>query len=350
MQQATKVKPRPPDGLRYPYSDPPSPAGLREVAPGVHWLRMPLPFALEHINLWLLADGDGWTIVDCGFGTDETRALWQKIFAEQLGGKPVTRVVVTHFHPDHCGLAAWLAEHWGAPVHMTEPEFAAARAWYEARELHRREAQETLFRKHGLPVADALQAQRKNLFKRGVPELPAAIVPLVDSQRLHVNGREWRVISGYGHSPEHAALYCAELDVLIAGDMVLPRISTLVSVQAATPDGDPLGSFLDSLTRYAELPADTLVLPSHGLPFYGLRERVDALKQHHAARLDELVAACGTPQTGAQMMPVVFKRALDAQQTMFAMGETLAHINYLHQRGRLAHTRGDDGIHRYARA
>jgi len=132
--------------------------------------------------------------------------------------------------------------------------------------------------------------------------------------------------------------------------MVLPRISTLVSVQAATPDGDPLGSFFDSLTRYAELPADTLVLPSHGLPFYGLRERVGALKQHHAARLDELVAACGTPQTGAQMMPVVFKRVLDAQQTMFAMGETLAHINYLYQRGRLAHTRGDDGIHRYARA
>jgi glyoxylase-like metal-dependent hydrolase (beta-lactamase superfamily II) len=350
MQQATKVKPRPPDGLRYPYADPPMPAGFREVAPGVHWLRMPLPFALEHINLWLLADGDGWTIVDCGFGTDETRALWQKIFAEQLGGKPVTRVVVTHFHPDHCGLASWLAEHWGAPVHMTEPEFAAARAWYEARELHRREAQETLFQKHGLPAADAQTAHRKNLFRRGVPELPAAIVPLVDNQRLHVNGREWRVIAGYGHSPEHAALYCAELGVLIAGDMVLPRISTLVSVQAATPDGDPLGSFLDSLTRYAELPADTLVLPSHGLPFYGLRERVDALKQHHAARLDELVAACAIPQTGAQMMPVVFKRVLDAQQTMFAMGETLAHINYLHQRGRLAHTRGDDGIHRYARA
>ena len=127
MQQATKVKPRTPDRLRYPYVDPPLPTGLREVAPGVHWLRMPLPFALEPINLWLLADGDGWTIVDCGFGTDETRALWQKIFAEQLDGKPVARVVVTHFHPDHCGLAAWLAEYWGAPVHMTEPEFAAAR-------------------------------------------------------------------------------------------------------------------------------------------------------------------------------------------------------------------------------
>jgi glyoxylase-like metal-dependent hydrolase (beta-lactamase superfamily II) len=307
-------------------------------------------FALEHINLWLLADGDGWTIVDCGFGTDETRALWQKIFAEQLDGKPVTRVVVTHFHPDHCGLAAWLAEYWGAPVHMTEPEFAAARAWYEgARTAPARSAADAL------PIARSARcrcatAHRKNLFKRGVPELPASIVPLTDNQRLRVNGREWRVIAGYGHSPEHAALYCAELGVLIAGDMVLPRISTLVSVQAATPDGDPLGSFLDSLTRYAELPADTLVLPSHGLPFYGLRERVGALKQHHAARLDELVAACGTPQTGAQMMPVVFKRVLDAQQTMFAMGETLAHINYLYQRGRLAHTRGDDGIHRYARA
>ena len=349
MQQATKVKLRVPDGLCYPYHNPPPPAGLREVATGIHWLRMPLPFALEHINLWLLADGDGWTIVDCGFGTDETRALWEKIFAEQLGGKPVTRIVVTHFHPDHCGLTAWLAQRWSAPVHMTEPEFAAARGWYEARELHRREAQQMLFQLHGLPAAEAAPAHRKNLFRRGVPELPSTIVPLVDNQRLHVNGREWRVIAGYGHSPEHAALYCADLGVLIAGDMVLPRISTLISVQAVKPDDDPLGSFLDSLTRYAELPADTLVLPSHGLPFYGLRERVNALKRHHAARLDELIAACVTPQTGAQMMPVVFKRELDAQQTLFAMGETLAHINYLHQRGRLAHTCGDDGIHRYAR-
>ena len=350
MQQASQVKMRVPDGLEYPFPQPPASGELREVASGVFWLRMPLPFALEHINLWLLADGDGWTIVDCGFGTDETRALWEQIFAAGLDGRPVTRIVVTHFHPDHFGLAAWLADRWHAPVHMTEPEFAAARGWFDARELHRREAHVAMFRSHGLNLADESDLHRKNLFKRGVPALPAAIVPLHDAESLSINGRAWRVINGYGHSPEHAALHCPQLNVLIAGDMVLPRISTNVSVQPATPDADPLGRFLDSLTRYAELDAATLVLPSHGLPFYGLRERIATLKQHHVDRLAELVAVCGEPHTGAQMMPVIFKRVLDAQQTLFAMGETLSHINYLHRRGQLARSRGNDGIYRYARA
>jgi glyoxylase-like metal-dependent hydrolase (beta-lactamase superfamily II) len=157
------------------------------------------------------------------------------------------------------------------------------------------------------------------------------------------------VITGYGHSPEHAALHCEQLGVLIAGDMVLPRISTNISVQPAAPDADPLGGFLDSLTHYAELDAGTLVLPSHGLVFYGLRERIATLQQHHAERLDELRAACKSPHTGAQMMTVMFKRALDAHQTVFAMGETLAHINYLHARGELVRDRDDEGINRYAR-
>ena len=349
MQESAKIEPGAPAGLEYPFAQPPLPGELREVASGVYWLRMPLPFALEHINLWLLADDDGWTIVDCGFGTDETRALWQKIFAERLDGKRVTRIVVTHFHPDHFGLAAWLAGRWGAPVHMTEPEFASAQGWFTARELYRRESHVALFRSHGLEPARNQPLPRENLFKRGVPALPSAVTALHDGQQLTINQRVWRVVAGYGHSPEHAALYCDDLRILIAGDMVLPRISTNVSVQPSAPDADPLGRFLDSLTRYAGLDAATLVLPSHGLPFRGLRERVTMLKQHHTARLEELLDACAAPHTGAQMMPVIFKRALDAQQTMFAMGETLSHINYLHQRGQLQRARGDDGIYRYAR-
>jgi glyoxylase-like metal-dependent hydrolase (beta-lactamase superfamily II) len=349
MQASTKVKPRVPDGLEYPFAQPPLPGALEEVASGVYWLRMPLPFALEHINLWLLADGTGWTLVDCGFGTDETRALWRKIFLSDLDGKPVTRIIVTHFHPDHFGLADWLAGQWRVPVHMTAPEFAAAQAWFAGRDLFRRAAHVALFKLHGLEIVDGQSAHRDNLFKRGVPSLPAEISELHDDQQITINGRAWRVVTGYGHSPEHAALYCDKLGVLIAGDMVLPRISTNVSVQASAPEADPLGRFLDSLARYAELEAETLVLPSHGLPFYGLRERVNALKQHHVERLDELLIACVQPRTGAQLMPVLFKRALDAQQTMFAMGETLSHINYLHQRGRLERACGNDGIYRYAR-
>ena len=349
MQSAAKVKSRVPEGMTYPFAQSPLPGALREVAPGVYWLRMPLPFALEHINLWLLQDGDGWTIVDCGFGTDETRALWQEIFASSLKGRPVTRIIVTHFHPDHCGLAAWLAERRQAPVLMTEPEFAAAQAWFAASGLYTREAHVAMFAQHGLTPGDEETLNRENLFKRGVPALPSRISALVDGQQLAINGRAWRVITGYGHSPEHAALYCGELGVLIAGDMVLPRISTNVSVQPHTPDADPLGRFLDSLTRYAELDAATLVLPSHGLPFHGLRERVATLRQHHAARLDELLLACDEPYTAAEAMPVIFKRALDAQQTLFAMGETLSHLNYLQSRGQLARARGNDGIYRFAR-
>ena len=310
---------------------------------------MPLPFALEHINLWLLADGDGWTIVDCGFGSDETRALWRKIFASCLNGKPVTRIVVTHFHPDHFGLAAWLADEWRAPVLMSEPEFASAQAWDAARDPFTREGHIAMFQQHGLRFgADDKPLPRENLFRRGVPDIPAQIVPL-ERRQLQINGRAWRVITGYGHSPEHAALACDDLGVLIAGDMVLPRISTNVSVQPHLPDADPLGQFLDSLTRYAELDADTLVLPSHGLPFHGLRHRVKSLHEHHAVRLDELLAAWTEPRTGAESLPVIFKRDLDPQQTFFAMGETLSHLNYLQHRGQLARTCGNDGIYRYAR-
>jgi glyoxylase-like metal-dependent hydrolase (beta-lactamase superfamily II) len=348
MRSAAKVKPRALDALEYPHAAAPAPAAIHEIAPGVYWLRMPLPFALEHINLWLLADGDGWTIVDCGFGGDPTRELWRRIFACRLHGKPVARIIVTHFHPDHFGLAAWLAAQWEAPVLMSEPEFASAQAWHTSRAPFTREGHLALFQSHGLRLgADNEPLQRNNLFRRGVPDLPAQIVPLTDHQTLQINGRAWRVVFGYGHSPEHAALCCDDLGVLIAGDIVLPRISTNVSVQPHLPDADPLGLFLDSLTRYAECDARTLVLPSHGLPFYGLRERVKLLQQHHAERLDELQRACVEPRTGAEVMPVLFKRELDPQQTLFAMGETLSHLNYLRGRGQLRRERGADGLYRF---
>ena len=334
----------------YPFPEPPAGGTMCEVAPGVCWVRMPLPFALEHINLWLLADQGSWTIVDCGFGVPATRALWEAIFAQHLGSLPVSRIAVTHFHPDHFGAAAWLADLWQAPVLMTAPEFAAAQAWHRAQDPFTREAHLSMFERHGLRLADAGGLPRENLFRRGVPDIPARITPLVDGQILTVGGRDWRVVTGHGHSPEHAALFCSELGVLIAGDMVLPRISTNVSVQPHLPDADPLGQFLASLARYADLDAETLVLPSHGLPFYGLRDRVGALARHHAARLEELHSECRVPRTSAEVMPVIFKRKLDAQQTFFAMGETLSHLNWLRARGQLARERGADGIYRFTQA
>jgi glyoxylase-like metal-dependent hydrolase (beta-lactamase superfamily II) len=335
----------PPGGLTFPWAAAPAPGKVTEVAPGVCWLRMPLPFALNHINLWLLRDGADWTVVDCGFGSDETRALWERLFAEVIRPGRVRRVLLTHFHPDHFGLAAWLAERWQAPVHLAEAEFAAARGWHESAPLHTREAHLEMFRAHGLDLGEAaVKFAKGNLYKRGVPSIPERVEALSDGDRFTIGGRTWRALAGHGHSPEHISYFCDELRLLIAGDMVLPRISTNVSVQPREPDGNPLEAFLQSLRRHAELPPDTLVLPSHGLPFRGLRTRLAQLAAHHAERLAELVEACGEPTPASELMKVIFRRPLDVHQTFFAMGETLSHLNKLVHDGALARVRVDGGF------
>ena len=193
-------------------------------------------------------------------------------------------------------------------------------------------------------------SERGNAYRRAVPEFPSSYCRLSDGQLLTIGGRLWRVIMGYGHSPEHAALYCESLGVLISGDMVLPRISTNISVWTVEPEGNPLRLFLDSLERYAALPAATLVLPSHGLPFRGLRERIAQLKEHHRLRLDEVVESCVSPKSAADIIPTLFRRPLDTIQMYFAMGESMAHLHFLHAEGRLERRIGADGVFRYALA
>ena len=339
----------PPAALEFPFDQAPPPGTTREVAPGVFWLRMPLPFALNHINLWALRDGPGWTLIDCGLNSDATRNLWEQHFAGLLAGAPVSRVLVTHFHPDHTGLAGWLTRRLDAPLWMSESEYLMAHVSYGELPGHRREDGLALWRRHGLDVQreDSMRAL-KHSYRRGIAEPPASFRRVLDADLIDIGGREWRVIMGYGHAPEHAALYCDELGVLISGDMVLPTISTNVSVWPEQPDADPLALFLRSLDRYAQLPADTLVLPSHGLPFRGLRVRAAALRAHHEARLAEVLEACEEPASAAQIVPVLFRRVLDDHQMAFAMGEAIAHLNYLHQRGRLARQMQSDGVLRFA--
>ena len=336
--------------LHYPLPDPPAPGKLLDVAEGVHWLRMPLPFALDHINLWLLRDGPGWVIVDAGFATDATRAHWETIFAACLDGRPVHRIVATHLHPDHLGLAAWLARRFGTDVWMTQAEFLYARALWTAADPSLPLPFADLFRRHGLDEArTASIAGRTGAYRRGVPELPARYRRIAEGDELEIDGRKWRVIVGYGHSPEHAALYCESLGLLISGDMVLPRISTNVSVQPLEPEGNPLALFLQSLERYRALPADTLVLPSHGAVFRGLHPRLDALAQHHRERFALLEEACRTPRSAAELLATLFQRELDLHQLVFAMGEAIAHLNWLMHAGRLERL-DDDGVYRFVRA
>jgi len=343
-----------PTVLEYPFDAPPPPGVAREVVPGVRWLRMPLPFALDHINLWLLggAEGERCTLVDCGYGDAPTRALWERHFADSLGGTPLARIVATHYHPDHLGNAAWLAERFGCAVAMTQAEFLAAHAIFDQRATHALSDTCELFRRHGLAVEHVADlAGRGNHYRRGVPEIPATFERMIAGDVVAAGGHGWEVIPGFGHSPEHAALFARDRGVLIAGDMLLPRISTNVAVWPAEPDGDPLARFLGSLDAFERLPPATLALPSHGLPFRGIPLRIAQLRAHHAARLEELAAhvvAAPVPQSAADVLPVLFRRPLDLQQRFFAMGEAIAHLNHLWRHARLRRLCTPDGAIRFA--
>jgi glyoxylase-like metal-dependent hydrolase (beta-lactamase superfamily II) len=337
--------------LTHPIAAPPAPGEAREVAPRVLWIRMPLPFALDHINLWLLREHDGFTLVDCGYGDAPTRELWTRHFETTLQGRPIVRIVATHCHPDHLGNAAWIARRFGCPVAMAQAEYLAAHAIIDERASFGVRDTTALFRAHGLDDEHlaALEA-RGNRYKRGVPEAPSRFDRILAGDVTPAGGQAWRVIPGFGHSPEHAALHSVAGGVLISGDMLLPTITTNVAVWPSEPDADPLARFLASLGAFEALPPDTLVLPSHGLPFRGIPLRVGQLRAHHAARLDHLhaaVAAAREPQSAAAVVPVLFRRPLDLQQRYFAMGEAIAHLNHLWHAGRLARHVGADGAIRF---
>ena len=336
--------------LHYPHAHPPAAGEMLEVAPGVFWLRMPLPFQLDHINLWLLRDGSGWTIIDTGFPDDGVRASWRQIL-DRLDG-PVRRLIVTHFHPDHLGLATWLMTETGAPLWMTTGEFLTAHVVWNEVGGHGARFMVEQFRQHGLDAERLGKFEKRGSgYRKAVPSLPEYYHRLKAGDWATVDGKKWQILIGHGHAPEHMALYCPELDVLISGDMLLPRISTNISVFAATPEADALRWYLDSLDEMArDIPAKTLVLPSHGLPFTGVQERVRALHLHHEERLQALENSCEqAPQSAAGLLDVLFNRQLDTHQTMFAMGEAIAHLNYLEQAGRLSRSIGADGVIRYSR-
>lgn len=344
---AIKLPATAPAALEFPWSTPVAPGEVHAVADGVYWLRMPLPFALDHINLWLLRDGDAWTAVDCGIALEQTQGYWDRILADVVGAAGLGRVLVTHFHPDHFGNAGWLARRFDAPLWMSESDYLTAHAQYQVQAGHGADAAARLFAEHGLDAERvAAIAGRGNSYRKIVSEPPVQFMRILDGDEIAIDGRAWRVIVGYGHAPEHAALYCADLGVLISGDMLLPKISTNVSVWPTEPEGDPLKLFLRSIDRFAELPADTLVLPSHGLPFRGAQSRIQALHDHHRDRLAEVVAACAVEKTAAELLPVLFRRPLDTHQIFFAMGEAIAHLHYLWHQGRLVRAR-DGGIWRF---
>lgn len=335
------------------------------VAPGIKWIRMGLPFALNHINLWLLRDEldsdegklQGWTVVDCCISRDESKAQWQQIFENHLDGLPVLRVICTHMHPDHIGLAAWLCDRWSTPEHVcrlwiSATDYGVARlASVSPTGFGGGEYSAAFFESHGLINADYLTQikARTNYFTHLVPDVPRNFKRIQDGDLISIGGRDWLCISGYGHAPEHIALYCAKTEVLIGGDMMLPRISTNVSVHENEPESNPLQQFLDSIDKFKPLPAGTLTLPAHGKPFTGLHRRIQQLHDHHHARLNEVMQACATqPCTASDIVPIMFRRELDLHQMTFALGEAIAHLHLLWFDRRLKRQRDEAGAYRFS--
>lgn len=320
-------------------------ATLKEVTPGIHWLRMPLPFKLDHINLWVLEDGDGWTLVDTGIDRDEVRAAWEVLFAGPLNGRPVKRVIVTHFHPDHMGLAGWLCKKFDVALWTTPTEWATASKLYGEVGSEHATMGRVFYHAAGFDAQLMTEVdKRQNPYPKRISPVPDSFHKISDGDVIDIGGHDWRIIVGTGHSPEHACLYDTNAHVLISGDQILPKITPNVSVWPQFPEMDPLRLFLASLDKFRNLHPDTLVLPSHNWPFRGLHKRLDQLAHHHDERLDDVVAACVKPLNATQVLNYLFKRELDSHQLFFAIGESLSHLHYLIGQGRIVKQTGADGV------
>ena len=336
--------------LDLPFPAAPAPGQTLAIAPGIVWLRMPLPFALDHINLWLIEEEGGWTIIDTGLASNKSRELWEAVFAGPMRGLPATRLICTHFHPDHMGLADWLANRFGVTLETTLAEWLMGRSLSQASNESFNAVALPFYRAAGFGEdLLALAAQRGNGYASLTPVVPGQFTRIRAGDALTIGGRRWHVVVGEGHSPELAALHCPERGVLISGDQILPSITPNISVWPNEPEADPLGLFLDSLVRFRELPEGTLVLPSHGLPFRGLHARIDAMLAHHDERLERTLAACATQISGTDAIKVLFRRELDDRQIFFAIGEALAHLHRLRTRGLVAREIGADGVQRWRR-
>ena len=336
------------DDLNYFAGEPPAPGTTAELAPGLWWLRMPLPMALDHINLWLHEDGDGIAIIDTGIRSKKSKEIWQSALEAVAPGRPVTRVIVTHFHPDHVGHAAWLCETHGVQLEMPRTEWLYARMLaLDTGPAHMGGFGE-LFRRAGCPspVVSGVRAA-KPVFPQFAEVPPGGIKRISDGDTLTIGRRRWRAVMGHGHSPEHACLLCEEDGLFISGDIVLPRISPNIGVYPDQPEADPLADYLATLEAFRALPGDLRVLPSHNEPFTGLHARLSSLAAHHDERLARVMDRCAEEASGWDVAQVLFDRAMTPETIFFAMPEALSHINAMVARGAISRETGSDGVWHY---
>ena len=324
------------DALRYPFDAAPAPGEVREVAPGVMWLRMRLPMAgLTHINVWALADGHGWTLVDTGMQTEDTAANWQRALAGALGGRPVTRVICTHMHPDHIGMSGWLTRRHECRLWTTRLEYITCRMLVADTGREAPADGVRFYRAAGWDEA-ALEHYRARFggFGKAVHALPDSYRRVQDGEDVAIGEHVWHAVVGRGHSPEHLCLYAPEPKIMISGDQVLPRISSNVSVFPTEPDADPLHEWLESLAQIRTRVSDeVLVLPSHNEPFYGLHARLAGLIEGHERRLERVLQELRQPKRAVDVFGALFRRPVSVEMLGMATGESIAHLNCLLGRG-----------------
>lgn len=334
--------------LDYPFESGPTPGTGEtvDVAPGVKWLRMPLGGALQFINVWAIEDGDGWCVVDTGMQTRDTSQAWRAAFKDALGGRPVTRVIVTHLHPDHIGLAGWMTRKFQCRLWMTRLEYLQCRMLVADTGREAPEDGMRFYKAAGWDE-DALENYRARFggFGKAIYQLPDSYRRLNDGEEFRIGAHTWRIVTGNGHSPDHACLYCPELKLLISGDQVLPRISSNVSVFPTEPDADPLSDWMTSCAKVKrEVPDDVLVLPAHNDPFHGLHARLDHLIAGHERSLGRLEKALAEPKRAVDVFGSLFARPIGPELVGMATGESLAHINCLIERGKAVAQADEDGV------
>ena len=322
--------------LNYPLAATPEAGSYLEVAQGVYWLRLPLPFELNHINVWLLDDGDGWTLVDAGVSLPATRAAWEQLFASDLGCKPVRRLIVTHLHPDHLGLASWHCQRFGIALHATEPTIRRATRLLLHAESFNQELAAEFFRTHGATdPGNIVRFISGHNYRRLVGGMPERTHALDAGMTITIGNRKWETIISNGHAEGHASLYCRDAGLLISGDQVLPTITSNISLFEDEPDLNPLQQYLDSLEVFLRLPENTMVLPSHGRIFRGLRDRIAAIKAAHMDRSALVYGYCREPASVSAVAGRLFPRQLDEINSCLAFGETFSHLRYLEKQKRL---------------
>ena len=334
--------------LQFPQPLPPDLGEPYEIAPGILWVRFPLPFRLNHINIYLIEDGDGWAVFDTGIADRPTQDVWEALAAGPLAGRKLTRVIASHFHPDHIGLAGWLAERFGAMLVTTQTTYLQTLAISLKPGVEDAQVYRDFYRRNGLDAeTTTIVTTLGHRYLKLVTPLPPVFERVTAGDRLKIGGRTFEVLTGDGHAPELAMLYCAEDKLLFSADQVMEKISPNIGVWAVEPHGDPLGLYLRSLKEMkARLPAGVLVLAGHHRPFTGLHERAEELAAHHGYRCAAIAEACREPQAPAALVPVLFPQPLGPHEMSFAFSEVLAHVNFMLRQGTLAWAEPQDGAAR----